>query len=335
MKFCCVLSVWRKRLLDHPNIFTARSRHLKNHTVRLGGHASHKENNSEDLHVSSDFPVRLYGNSGEQFNSASCPAGNTGACIKPDLTTGKKKRARPYAVALAVLLAVLTAGGGTLMLFTDTSETSTNVMVAGSAKIGLFEQVDDNDDGVLDSSDALIDASDSANGADLGTIRPGDTILKKPWVSNKGDTDVYVAIEVIFYSDDDAWMKRQEQQLVLPGEFLLNLDYNRFNWLCTDFNPIDNGEKWQAIYYYVDNGGNPAILSATKSPSGEDAVTPALFEQIDIPAYWDNDIHGDKFKLEIKAYAVQSDNTRITSVAGSGELQSLFHDQFNHIPGYV
>ncbi|MDR3073006.1 MAG: hypothetical protein LBU41_05885, partial [Clostridiales Family XIII bacterium] len=100
---------------------------------------------------------------------------------------------RKVMAAMALVFAVMIAFGGvTLMLLTAESYTATNTVTVGDCGIELWETNIATDAG----GEPLI----ANKPFDLGKFIPGDLIDKKPWVKNTGDTDVYVFVELTFWT---------------------------------------------------------------------------------------------------------------------------------------
>ena len=217
---------------------------------------------------------------------------------------------------VAVVLALTLAVAGTLMLFTATSEKVTNVVTIGNASILLGEDGDgeDNDEG----------------GMTWDNTVPGDKLIKEPWVKNTGTIPVYVKVEGIFtitapdsILKNGYWAKLQDLYLELAGDpeaaQALFADYFKDIIVCyndDDWDGIplvfgadfDKLEVYAYGTWYYASGGVDGAYSDTLTPLEADAKTDPIFEGIKIPEEMPNIFQGFTFKLDLKAFAVQSDN---------------------------
>jgi hypothetical protein len=233
---------------------------------------------------------------------------------------------------LALLLAIAAGCGGTLMLLTDETPTATNVMTAGDAEIGLHEVVNPEPDNHLTEKSHTV--TDTAITASLGAIKPGQTIVKMPAVTNNGTTDVYVAVELIFWTTGSA-VDRNDTEALRSGFFSgINFTETNSRWAkgiagWTGTAPEGGYRTWHEIYFYKNESNNSLTrLPGTTNPEVQDISEP-VFDKILIPETWDNEIDNVGFNLAVKAYAIQADY--VTPGNTTGAWQQFFAGKFTNI----
>jgi predicted ribosomally synthesized peptide with SipW-like signal peptide len=205
---------------------------------------------------------------------------------------------------LAAALSLSLAIGGTLMLFTAQSDEATNVVTLGTADIELWENdgVDDTQDGIT-----VIDAV------------PNTDIPKKPFVKNVGTVPVYVYVEGVLTVTDgtDAVdltadsLAAEQVQSILDTVGAGDLGVN-WRGAATDLTYAADGIITGT--YYLANDSGLVSLDAEET-------TNYIFEQVSIPSTVGNALSGYTITLELKAYAVQSENSNITTLEA---LQTTF-----------
>lgn len=200
----------------------------------------------------------------------------------------KKKNILTMVLALA-LVAVL-AVGATLAYFTD-KDTTTNTFTMGKVDINL----DESKDGKNWVEDGL----------DYTSIVPGDKETKIARVRVKSDSeDCYVMVTAKVTTAEDT--KLTDDDIALLRTAVQNaIEANGDMWEVTE--KTVNGEKvLQCVY--KGNGDHIAHKN-------DELI---LFKEIQIPgAEFKNNTAGQSFGIELKAYAIQSDNVNGGTYADS------------------
>jgi len=190
----------------------------------------------------------------------------------------KKKNIVSLVLALALVAAI--AVGGTLAYFTDQDEQH-NTFVMGKIDMNLDESssTDPNVPGWTD------------EGLEYTNVVPGDVQTKKARVTVKsGSEDCYVMVNVAFgmpeafTAEDRAALTESVKAQIEAG-----------NWEVTQ---MDNGTL-RCVYKDGDN----RIVHALNGD-----VELMLFEKVIIPTSFKNNTAGQTFTIDLKAYAIQSDN---------------------------
>jgi hypothetical protein len=248
----------------------------------------------------------------------------------------------------ASVLAVSLTFGGTMMMFTDTSKTATNVVTLGNAHIMLQEKggaVIRNGSTVSEAplgDDTDIDGTDGHTGIDISSyaLEPGDKVTKMPRVENKGSVPVYVKVAAtLTVGNGDAatltalndWLanaKDDQGNALTKAEALAGLfdiDSTNSAWFGDQikFVPATGTDgKWslQGAWYYTDANGLAPLAATT-------GVTSYVFNGVNAPTTRTTALAGYKFSLELTAYAVQSDNNAPDSQDITG-WEGLFNADF-------
>ena len=123
---------------------------------------------------------------------------------------------------------------------------------------------------------------------DVSGVMPGASVAKIVQVKNTGANDAYIRVSV---------EKAIELAQGVEGEAnltLVSLDLNTMNWTEKD-----------GYYYY--NG-----------PLAPDASTEPLFTHVTFDTAMGNQYQGSRALVDVKAYAVQSDNNGATALLAQG-----------------
>jgi predicted ribosomally synthesized peptide with SipW-like signal peptide len=273
------------------------------------------------------------------------------------ITSKKKSLTIVLAIALVAALAVV----GTLMLFTDTSDTATNVVTMGDAEAALLEasgSIDNNGNitydeyqtigAIVDDSDQknlpykYTDPGDAFDGIVFSNLAPGATKVKAPKVKNLTATPFYTALyaRISFEKDgeiltngaiaaiaDEAIESGTPAQKVnaLFGSIISDADLGD-NWCAGSADPVSVDPSANAVYlaewYYTINTSDRTFDDGLEIVGGNLDTTPA-FNAIHIPEGLRNLANNVTFKIELKAVALQSDNVVSPQKSDSSE------------PGYV
>jgi len=180
-------------------------------------------------------------------------------------------------VMLTVALVAVIGVGATLAYFTDKDD-ATNVITMGKVDIDLTEK---DTEGVSELTE---------EGLKFDNVVPGDALPKAPKVTLANDSeDAYVRMIVKF----EGLNADQINDLLVAkdNETPANIVIND-GWKLVE-SKDENGVVTYCYYYN------------TKLTAGQ-SVT--LFETVNIPAVWGNEIAGGEFKILVGAEAVQADN---------------------------
>jgi flagellar basal body-associated protein FliL len=215
---------------------------------------------------------------------------------------------------LASALSLTLAISGTLMLFTATSETATNVVTLGNASIKMQEAKADDPD--TDANEG--EYQDVTEGFELnfGTnVVPGAKLTKKPRVVNTGTVPVYVYVEgtiiakkgedVLDLTTGDPLDKEDSAQVYqdLRSVIASVVSNVKPGWVYED------GNGAGGYFVYADASGKLTSLSA-------DDETSDIFDTVIIPSAVGNALAGYEISLQLKAYAVQSENNDAKDLSG-------------------
>lgn len=206
-------------------------------------------------------------------------------------------------VALAVcLVAILSIG--TLAWFNSTDEVTNKFMVADSDQDGapdfaidVKESATDEDGNKVDADgDGEYDLTDTGN--TYTNLVPGDLLFKDPVVTNTGDYDQWVRVNLLI-SKSFADQIAQEQgveaadidmAVLLPG-------FDAAMWADSEFSAAAYADYYVYAYYFANElqaGDAIAVFNAVKIPD--------TFTQEDMT-------YGvDGFQIIVKADAIQSEN---------------------------
>ena len=241
------------------------------------------------------------------------------------MTLTKTMKTKLVLGILAAAASLSLAIGGTLMLFTDQSETATNTVTLGNAEIQLEEYAPDlpgtDEEGTAVVGDEYtIDGEDvTFEGINFGdTIVPGATLDKRPKVTNTGSIPVYVYVDgtITVVSGQDAdgndvvvdiTPKSNEAVAAQVNAILATVGAGELGkgWIGTETSTTANGVT--GTYYYTDANGLKAL--------GAGESTTDIFSEVEIPFEdVDNTLAGYTISLALTAYAVQSENNEATTI---------------------
>ncbi len=218
---------------------------------------------------------------------------------------------------MVLALACTAMIGGTLAYFTDTDD-ATNVFTAGNVEIDLTEtEVEYDEKGNLVSTGNRMDVGKTDNEYDYGKLYPAMTIAKDPTIENLGSEDVFVAAKIVVTSAGDL-----ERVLGLGSAGLIDINgLVKGGFIDVDAEIVDtyndlpifgDGETYKLFQKAEDTDEDGAtdtfefhLLFLNALEPGEEVV---LFEELEIPANWDNAEMAELVDLEInvEAYAVQA-----------------------------
>lgn len=190
----------------------------------------------------------------------------------------KKKNILSLVLALALVAAL--AVGGTLAYFTDQDETH-NTFVMGKIDMNLDES----------SSDDPNVPGWTENGLEYKNVVPGDEQTKKARVTvKKGSEDCYVMVNVAFGMPEAF---TAQDKAALTDSVKAQIEAGK--WEVTK---LADGTL-RCVY----KDGENRIVHAL-----ENDVELMLFEKVIIPKEFKNNTAGQTFTIDLKAYAIQSDN---------------------------
>ena len=197
------------------------------------------------------------------------------------MTTNQKLVIAIVALSIALVCVI----GGTLAFLIDSTETVTNTFTYGEIDIELWENTVDDEGNLTETKDY--------DGIVYGKIVAGDVVKKNPTVTVKeGSEECYVYVKVT--------------------------DTLAVDSVVTDMS-IGEYNDWQV----VKNDGNVTLYrykTTVKAPaenndSTADDINIAVFTKVTFPGELTNDqiksLKADGNKIEIQAYAHQSDNTNV------------------------
>lgn len=200
-------------------------------------------------------------------------------------------------LALTLSLVAITALGVTLAYFTDTKAVN-NTFTMGNVKIALEEIVGYENDVPITTNE----------GHNYPTVVPGDTLVKKPIVTNTGSNSAWVFLKLTL-SDAAAF-----------NELLPSLQ-GAVEAGVIDFNSTD----WTFLSNKVE-GDTRVIWIAYKTALASGATTEAPFEFITIPTSWTNEdvatLGEDGFSLTVEAHAIQMQNLTLDQAFAQVNPQS-------------
>lgn len=216
----------------------------------------------------------------------------------------KKKLVATIAVVSMLAVALV---GATLAFFTDTADEVVNTFTMANDPVKI----------TLDESDVSYDdqthtwtknKEKRVPGNDYEKIYPGAVLPKDPMVTNKGDYDAFVRLDVTVDNFDT--FQKIIKRHVDKGDFddeaaamaAIFPDYDEKKW--DRFDKEVPKDKKTATYKYIWSGEEGAAIVA---PSGS---TDPIFEKVVIPGCFDQDdmeaLDGG-FKITAFAYAIQAD----------------------------
>lgn len=196
------------------------------------------------------------------------------------------KKKNILAMVLALALVAVLAVGATLAYFTD-NDTTTNTFTMGKVNINL----DESKDGKEWKEDGL----------DYTNIVPGDTETKIARVTVSGDSeDCYLMVTAKITTPDSTKLTSTD----------IGLLYTALDNAIKAYGTDNGGIKWEVSEKTVD--GEKFLQCVYKGDGdhiahkGDELI---LFEEIQIPGpEFKNNTAGQSFGIELKAYAIQSDN---------------------------
>ena len=226
-------------------------------------------------------------------------------------------RKKLAALIMMLSLAITTMVGGTLAYFTDTDD-ATNVFTAGNVEIDLTEtEVEYDAKGNLVSTGNRMDVGKSENEYNYGKLYPGMTVDKDPTIKNLGSEDVFVAAKIVVTSAGDL-----ERVLGTGYEGLINIKgLVKGGFVDDDADIVDtygnlpiygDGEKYKLFQTAEDTDDDGKtdtyefhLLFLKTLKYGEEVV---LFEELEVPASWDNAqmVEMVDLVIDVQAYAVQA-----------------------------
>jgi predicted ribosomally synthesized peptide with SipW-like signal peptide len=257
-------------------------------------------------------------------------------------TTSKKKS---LTIVLAIALVAALAVTGTLMLFTATSDTATNVVTMGNIKPLLqeYDGTDNKDYQTIGTKYDTADRLDYGRYKNNGTFTgikfdgsmPGDTYTKKPRVKNDGDNDFYTAVygKVTFTKGKKALGWGEITDLINDTLIRSEIEIDQANMSDEDYQAFKNyaflnlvltsnsgiNDEWYAApitakhaefygtWYYIDKDNlNTQTIKLKALEPGN--TTPDIFQNITIPEELSDLAQGVTISLDMFAFAVQSDN---------------------------
>lgn len=228
--------------------------------------------------------------------------------------TKKKVLVTSLAVSLVAILSF-----GTIAWFTDTDSVTNDFMIADSDdtesdifNVDVYEKYDSNGDDV----DEIYNV-----GIDYENVTPNATYQKEAYVKNTGKYDQYVRVKVSV-TDVKTWVKAFDENadvnnLTVADIEALSVALDNIFGVANDFDAKWDLEKDQItydaaiengtltyVYYYKD------VLAAGSEVQFIETVTvPSVLTQAHVVEMDGN------FQINIKAEAVQSDNTADTAQA--------------------
>jgi predicted ribosomally synthesized peptide with SipW-like signal peptide len=228
----------------------------------------------------------------------------------------------------AATLALSLAIGGTLMLFTDTSDTATNVITFGDAEIELQEK---NNNGEFKT------ITEKFTGNNFKNIVPGETLEKEPRVINTGNVPVYVKVTGELYAyanqaakdagtpriDIEAWGAYKDNNAALEAFISSIVIDDHWAGVTTKLN--EAGNAIVGTWYYIEGTQGATRSYALKAleakNSGTYDETTSIFKEIKIPDTLTSAYEGAIIELKLTAHAVQSESNPYNSTSkGYDEL---------------
>ncbi len=201
----------------------------------------------------------------------------------------KKKNILSLVLALALVAAL--AVGGTLAYFTD-NDTEKNTFTMGHVDINLDESNGDKD---KDGNEVWTD-----NGLTYDKVLPGAELTKKARVTvQKGSADCYVMVKVDLVVDEkDKWngttgFKDEDIEKLYDAVRTAIAEKSKTSGKNWKVSPATGNGPFQCVYDGI---------------ATENEELP-LFDSIKIPGEeFKNNTANHQFKIELNAYAIQSDN---------------------------
>jgi len=195
-----------------------------------------------------------------------------------------KKKVMIAAIVLALVLSI----GGILAFFTD-QETATNVFTIGNVDITLTEPnwvtTDSDNDNVPDAAQGRM---------------PGQTVAKNPTITNTGDNNAYVFMEVISPCTEDSPAK----------EIFLYTSAINSGWYLMTASPACDSTTHTITRVYAYGDSSTGMTSVAKNG------TATLFNSVTVNDQLTGDtaegLTGNK-NIVVNAYAIQADGLGLAS----------------------
>lgn len=197
----------------------------------------------------------------------------------------KMKKKNILSLVLALTLVAALAVGGTLAYFTD-NDTETNTFTMGKVDINLKEsnENDTNGNPVWDE-----------DGLEYENVLPGakpDKLARVEVLS--GSADCYIMVKVDLNSED-MWDEQAQTGFTAAD----------FDALYTAVKTAIDDTKWTVTE--VGTGADKYLQCVYKTVAKE-GDNLDLFSAIEIPKSFTNNTAGKTFTIDLKAYAIQSEN---------------------------
>ena len=215
-------------------------------------------------------------------------------------------------LASALMMVAVLAVGGTLAYFTDT-DTQTNTFTMGKVGLKLDEtEVIPDENGIYQHPEETEEEEGRTEEDQTYLVFPGDTVLKDPtiWI-DEDSQECWVAAKITVTGN----------LTKLLGNSIGNLDIHKDGLITGGVAGQTAGayETWHDMYCF--NNGE-AYITQSKTAENTWVITIyfqdtyvandniVLFENVNVPAYWDNDEAAlfNNAKIQIDAFAVQANN---------------------------
>lgn len=211
-------------------------------------------------------------------------------------------------VALAVsLVAILSLGS--LAWFNAKDEITNKFYVATSDDEGAPEFSIDVKENVSNDNGATLGTGTTDDGNTYEWVVPGDEIKKNPSVTNTGDYDQWVRVNISIsqtFADQVAEAQGVDSYEDIDFERLFTgFDSDKYEATRTVFEAtIDGVEYYTYSYYFIDK------LEPIDEDDDTVYCTQQIFEAVNIPtSFVQDDMSYGAFQIIVKADAVQADNT--------------------------
>lgn len=175
-------------------------------------------------------------------------------------------------VSLSLIVALIAIiAGGTYAYFTDTTDKKENVFTVGNVDIELEEKWEE-----------------------PGTVVPGKSYEKSPWIENKGANDAWVRMRVTV-SDAAAF----EAAFTRHG--------------ISDLSTVFGGHReqdWSRAEIVQNNDDTLTYIYNYRNVLPSKTLSSPIFDSVTLPAVFDNkdmESLGDKFTITVQADAIQED----------------------------
>ncbi|MDR3311468.1 MAG: M73 family metallopeptidase [Oscillospiraceae bacterium] len=212
------------------------------------------------------------------------------------------------AASLVLTLAV----AGTLMLFSDVSNTANNTVTLGKVKIELQE--------IKLGETTYTTIDDTFKGVDFpDNIVPGDTLQKHAKVKNTGNVPVYVAVKaelsITVPTGEDAidlttYFKAGTKNSDALAQILEDLLPLKGEWYGASDYTITKDAIIGTFYYVSQDQSSLAVLAKDGALTADIFPTNGITlpKEFTAASEFDNSFEGYGLSLKLTAYAVQSDN---------------------------